>query len=170
MAGAALEPPADALVQALKYGGWRLAADVMAHRMAPRLGAPAVPRPALLVPVPTTPGRRRRRGYNQARVLADALARILDLEVVEALVRKPASSSQVALPADQRRANVSEAFEPGPEAHRIGAPFHTILVDDVLTTGATAVSATEVLARLGATRVTAAAFARALPRPVGASS
>ena len=49
----------------------------------------------------------------------------------------------------------------------IGAPFHTILVDDVLTTGATAGAATEVLAHLGATRVTLAAFARALPRPVG---
>lgn len=165
--GAALEPPADALVQALKYGGWRRAAGPMADRMALRLRTPALPAGTLLVPVPTTARRRRARGYNQARILADALARRLEWTVVEALVRRPAASSQVALPVDQRRANVSGAFEPGPEAHRIGASSHTILVDDVLTTGATAGAAAEALARLGAARVTLAAFARALPRRVG---
>lgn len=165
--GAVLEPPADLLVQALKYGGWRRAAEVMADRIVPRLRSSAGRGPARIVPVPTTDRRRRRRGYNQARVLADALGRRLGLEVVDALSRTPAAASQVALPLDERRANVSGAFGPGPQAHRIGASFHTILVDDVLTTGATAAAAAGVLATLGATRVTLAAFARALPREVG---
>lgn len=168
VSGAALESPADVLVQALKYGGWRLAAGPMADRIAPRLRTIVRSGPALLVPVPTTARRVRTRGYNQSRILAEALARRLHLDVVDALVRRPAASSQVALPMDERRANVSGAFEPGPDAHRIGALFHTILVDDVLTTGATAGAAAEALARLGAKRVTLAAFARALPRPVGA--
>lgn len=167
VAGVVLQPPADALVQSLKYAGWRRAAEPMADRIARRLIAFPELDGAPIVPVPTTLRRRRRRGYNQARVLADALARRRGATVVDALARQAGTASQVALPRDERRANVSKAFVPGPDGSRIGAASHTILVDDVLTTGATAGSAAEVLAALGAGSVTVATFARALPRPVG---
>lgn len=165
--GVALQPPADALVQSLKYGGWRRAAEPMADRIERRLRVFPELEGAVLVPVPTSPGRERRRGYNQARVLAEALARRRGCRVLDALARAPGSTSQVALPQDERRANVRGAFEPGPDASRVGVLPHTILVDDVLTTGATAGAASEVLAGLGAEAVTVAAFARALPRAVG---
>lgn len=166
-AAAVLEPPADALVQALKYGGWRTAAGPMVRRMAARLrGGGGVGSAAALVPVPTTPARERRRGYNQARLLAAGLAGELGIGVIEALARRPTGASQVALQVDQRRANVSRAFVPGPDARRPEVRSHLILVDDVLTTGATVGAAAEALAALGAAGVTAVAFARALPRPV----
>ncbi|MEK9501082.1 ComF family protein [Gemmatimonadota bacterium DH-20] len=167
VAGVVLRPPADALVQSLKYAGWRRAAEPMAERIARRLVAFPELEGAPVVPVPTTERRERRRGYNQARVLAEALARRRGVEVLDGLARRVGSASQVALPRDERRANVSKAFVPGPDGSRIGAVSHTILVDDVLTTGATAGSAAEVLAALGSGAVTVAAFARALPHPVG---
>lgn len=140
----------------------------MADRIVARLRLCPDLRGAPVVPVPTTPSRQRRRGYNQARVLAEAVARRLGVEVLDALVRRPGSASQVALPREERRANVSKAFEPGPDGSRIGAVSHTILVDDVLTTGATAGAAAAMLAALGTGTVTVAAFARALPRSVDA--
>ena len=164
--GAVLEPPADALVQGLKYGGWARSAPAMARVMARRWAPEWSDGTPLLVPVPTTPGRRRRRGYNQARLLAEALGRIRGVPLADALVRRESRDSQVALPVDRRRANVSGAFGPGPEAGRVAAHSHTILVDDVLTTGATACEAALALGELGAPRVSLLAFARALPRPV----
>jgi predicted amidophosphoribosyltransferase len=64
------EPPADALVHSLKYGGWREPADPMEERTARRCGLPL----RVVVPVPTTAGRAKRRGYNQAALLAVAYA------------------------------------------------------------------------------------------------
>jgi len=166
VAAVALEPPADALVQALKYGGWAAAGIPMARRMVARLREISVSEATGVVPVPTTARRRRQRGYNQAEILAAAIAVELDLELFEALARKPGQTSQVALQADDRRANVQMAFGPGPSAHRVTHQSHLILVDDVLTTGATAGAAALTLAALGAQKVTFVAFARTLPHSI----
>lgn len=170
VAAVALEPPADALVQALKYGGWQAAAPPMAGRMVRRLrsvpGFGSVAKFCGVVPVPTTRRRIRRRGYNQAERLARLVARELDLPLLEALDRSPSKASQVALQADERRANVLKAFGPGPSASRVTQLPHLILVDDVLTTGATAGAAALALAALGAESVIFVAFARTLPRPI----
>ena len=77
--------------------------------------------------------------------------------------------SQVALPVDQRRANVFGVFGPGEEAGALNAHSHTILVDDVLTTGATAAAAVQALSDLNVRRVFLVVFARTLPRPVADS-
>lgn len=136
-------------------------AEVLRHEPAWRTaGAAAV------VPVPTTARRERDRGYNQARLLARGVARALELEIVEGLVRTHAADSQIALPVAERRANVERAFRPGPEAGRLARFDHLILVDDVITSGATSAAAARALGRLGAPPVTALAFARALPRDV----
>lgn len=166
VAAVVLEPPADALVQALKYGGWRAAARPMARLIVSRLRSVGVHRADAVVPVPTTARRRRRRGFNQAEVIAEAVARELDLTRLDALSRRPGQTSQVALQAEDRRANVQRAFGPGPSAHRVTPSSHLILVDDVLTTGATAGAAALSLAGLGAEKVTFAAFARTLPRSI----
>ncbi len=159
-AAVVLEPPADALVYALKYDGWRALGGLMGGRMA-RV-CPGDLADPLIVPVPTTPGRQRTRGYNQALVLAETVAEELGEEVSEVLSR-PRGRTQVALGPSERRVNVEESFvavrDPGSRIRGRAV----ILIDDVLTTGATALSATAALAGEGASSVHLLTFARALP-------
>jgi ComF family protein len=164
-----LVAPASDLVHALKYEGWRELAIPMAiamARVAPRLAAsPDVASArAMVVPVPTTARRLRERGYNQAGLLASGVAGALGLPVLEALTRARASRSQTTLAPGERRENVRGAFAPAPSGARGVAGAHVLLVDDVLTTGATAGEAARTLAHEGAVRVTLLTFARALPR------
>ncbi len=95
-----MEAPADALVHALKYGGWRSLGEVMGGYMAkllpPMAGVP------LVVPVPTTPHRKRMRGYNQARVLAEVVAGEIGACVEDALER-PRGGTQVRMGPRERR-------------------------------------------------------------------
>src|SRR6185295_11416116 len=82
-ASAVLEPPADALVHALKYGGWKGLAGPLGVRMGRTCPLPG----RVVVAVPTTAARAKRRGYNQAALLAAGYARTLRLPFVDALVR-----------------------------------------------------------------------------------
>jgi len=116
-----------------------------------------------VVPVPTTRLRVRRRGYNQALLLARSVAERLGLDLVEALLRTRGGATQVALHPSQRRANVRGAFQAREEAFPGLRGVHVLLVDDVLTTGATAVAAATELALAGVSEVTLLTYARALP-------
>jgi ComF family protein len=165
----ALEGPAEALVRALKYGGWRRLAPDLAHRMAQVPLAPSPHGPAkAVVPVPTSPARVRRRGYNQALLLARCVAEAKGLPVVEAVRRIRGTRSQVSLQVEERATNVEASFEVAVGGAWSDAPRHVILVDDVLTTGATASAVAGVLGTLGVRAVTALTFARALPNAVDA--
>lgn len=144
------------LIHLLKYG-----------KMAP-LAAPlgewiarAMPRDAvfdLIVPVPLHWRRRWDRGFNQSELLAAHVARRYGLRVVPALRRVRATASQAGLTSSRRRSNVSGAFEvkrkQAVEGRRI------LLVDDVLTTGATASACGTALKRAGARTVTLVTLAR----------
>ena len=154
------EEPATRLISALKYQGWPVVADVMARPMG-LLDAGLPPGP--LVPVPTTPARARRRGYNQAEVLAAAVARRTGRRVRNLLQRRPLSASQVALQRWQRLDNVHQAFFVPPDHGSGLREDHVILLDDVLTTGATASAAAEALACYGVPSISLLTFARALP-------
>lgn len=159
-----LAPPADTLVHALKYEGWRELAALMGPAMA-RVALPPVPPGVrrLAVPVPTTRARIRRRGFNQALLLAQGVAATLGLDLVEGLLRTGGGDTQVALHPSQRRANVKGVFAVREEALARLRGAHVLLVDDVLTTGATAVAAATELTRSGVSEVTLLTYARALP-------
>jgi ComF family protein len=114
----------------------------------------------LVLPVPLHPKRRREREYNQAELLARLLARQLAIPFSKSALRRIRStSSQIGLTIAQRRENVRDAFrckDPGQIAHR-----RVLLIDDVMTTGATAASAVQALLNGGALRVSVLTIARA---------
>jgi len=168
----ALEPPADDLVHALKYEGWGELADPMGAAMAAAaergagdpLTAGGAPR-TVVVPVPTTAARLRRRGYNQAELLARRVAALRGLPPVPAIARAGGGGSQTSLAPSERRENVRGAFRPVRSEASLVAGSDVLLVDDVLTTGATASEAALALASMGAASVTLLTYARALPNP-----
>lgn len=130
------------LVVRLKYGGERhlagVAARLMLERCRPRPG-----RGDLLVPVPTTGGRLRERGYNQSLLIARRLAALSGAVAADALARDD-GPPQVGLPLAMRRRNVEGAFRvvgPVPPADR------TWMVDDVATTLSTMDSMARALSR-----------------------
>ena len=93
----------------------------------------------LLVPVPLTKKRRRQRGYNQSLMLAKGVSQVTGIPSSEAVViRTRFSESQTKKVAWERRQNVEQAFELVSDADI--ANKHLLLIDDVLTTGATIVS------------------------------
>jgi ComF family protein len=128
-----------------------------------RLPDVAAGEPRIVVPMPTTPARIRSRGYNQALLLATDFASRRSLEVVEGLERTMGGASQTTLSPAARHGNVAGAFQPAASTFRRVEGMHVVLVDDVLTTGATASEAAKVLAGLGAASVSVATFARAMP-------
>jgi len=156
-----LAAPVEDLVHALKYEGWPELADTMGRELA-KIRLPDDDRSSLVVPVPTTSKRRRLRGYNQAELLAESLAACTGRPLRRALERRSEGRSQTALTPAERRENVRGVFVPSATEGDI-AGARVLLVDDVLTTGATASEAATALVAMGASCVTLVAFARALP-------
>jgi len=149
--GPELVPPVRVLVHGLKYGSVRSAADELVS-----LAAAAVPcdfcHPgSVLVPVPLHPARLRERGYNQSALSAKAWTRKLGIPVEERwLERRRSTGTQTRLGSADRRRNLSQAFAVG-KGFKAGIPV--VLVDDVLTTGATLSSCAAVLLAAGAPSV-----------------
>ena len=145
-------------LQRLKYGGSGRIAVPMAEAAAPALEAlTRVCGPLPLVPVPVHAARRRQRGFNQARLLADALGTQTGLPVLDLLKRPRATARQHGLGKAARLHNLRGAF-----ALRGGAatPLRLILVDDILTTSATLEACALVLREAGAASVYGFAIAR----------
>ena len=156
-----LHPPADRVVHQLKYNGWRGLAQPMGERMA-RVALPdEILEARLVVAVPTTRQRRRARGYNQAELLARVFAEQRGLRFVPLLQRASGRSSQIALQPLERAANVAGAFQLAPQRPALNGE-HLLLIDDVLTTGATSAECARTLVAGGARCVSVVTFARAL--------
>jgi predicted amidophosphoribosyltransferase len=134
----------------------------MAERMR-ALRLPGAMRAAsVCIPVPTTRARLRERGYNQAAELAIAFAAITGRTVSNALRRRHGTGTQTTLQPLARRANVSGAFHADAREAKDIAGQPVLLVDDVLTTGATAAACATVLAAAGVPSISLITFARAL--------
>ena len=161
-------------VLALKHGGRRDLAHPLGVRLARRWldSAPSVPAEliaarAVLVPVPLHPWRALERGYDQARALALALARSTGVPIRAVLKRSRATAPQGTPGAVSRAANVRGAFRVRRprRARQLLEGRDAWIVDDVLTSGATASECARTLRAFGARTVSVLVVARAGERP-----
>ncbi|CAN5851319.1 ComF family protein [soil metagenome] len=159
------EEPLRQLIHALKYGGWWKVAAALGTRMA----GLSLPREIeeevrIVVPVPLNPVRLRQRGYNQALLLASEVSARKGWKLAPDLLRRVRSAgSQTTLHPSERRANVAGAFQIGDGEAPPLAGEHVLLIDDVWTTGATAIACGDALIAAGARAYSVITLARALP-------
>jgi ComF family protein len=146
------------IIHALKYDGRRSVAPMLARLMAEH-GADVLAGADLVVPVPLHRARERERGFNQAADLARGLPR----PIVQGLRRVRHTPPQVGLTAEERAANIRDAFTVA--AGFAPAARTIVLVDDVVTTGATLDACARVLRRFGAREVRALTAARVASAP-----
>ncbi len=146
-------------IHALKYHHQPRIAEPLADLLVRYLGLHPITVDAI-VPVPLHPDRFRRRGYNQAALLARRLGQRLDVPLLaEQVVRVRHTSQQAGLNRSERRNNVRQAFSwrsSSPPPPRI------MVIDDVLTTGATVEAVAQALHQAGSYEVHALALARGL--------
>ena len=145
--------PRRQLIRAYKFDRLHAAHEVLGEAMVRTL--PYVPSDLVVVPVPTAQARVRARGYDQAKLLAEYIAKKKGWRMVPALRRRH-GARQVGVYRAVRFAQASTAFEPA----RSVQDRHILLVDDVTTSGATLQAAAEVLKRAGARDVDAIVAAK----------
>ena len=148
--------PARALVTALKFRGARPVARAMAGQIA-LAAPPGLLQGSALVPVPLHPSRLRSRGFNQANLIALDLAARTGLAVSDCLVRGGPGITQVGRDRQQRAAGISGRVR---TAEGVPVPAAVLLVDDVITTGATLGACQRALRGAGVIHVRALSYAR----------
>ncbi len=157
--------PWDGLIGHFKFHAALDLAPALAERLAAAWRAQSLGAPHWLLPVPHARERLRERGYNQAWEIARRLApRIGGTADARLLVRLRDTPHQLALPPGRRAANVRGAFALAPGGPARLRDARVTLVDDVMTTGATAAEIAAVLKRAGVREVAVAVLART-PRP-----
>lgn len=157
-AAVAYGPVARRLALKLKYGGRIGAATTMAALMRRHLPADAT----VLVPVPLHRARLWRRGYNQAGLIARALAKEGATFLPDALVRTRATPVLRGMDGRARRLAVRGAFAITPGGAVAVRGRHVALIDDIHTSGATTAACTDALLAAGAARVSVLCWARVL--------
>jgi ComF family protein len=152
------EFPLPELIHRMKYRGQLPITRILGCVLGKRLAARGSLQVDAIVPVPLHATRERKRGYNQAREIANFVARELGLPVHDRLARRiRATAEQTGLAAGARRRNLRGAFT----IDAGDLPSCVAIVDDVLTTGATAESLAIALRRAGCRRIEVWTVARA---------
>jgi ComF family protein len=146
-------------VHQLKYRKMRRIAQPLAAILAAELQA-RLPEADAVLAVPLHPKRLAQRGYNQAEEIARALARHWNLPHIIGIARVRTTEKQALLDTHARAANVRGAFQ---WVHPEPPPRRVLLVDDVLTTGATMAACAEALLLAGSDLVYGIALARSRP-------
>jgi ComF family protein len=163
-ASGAYEGTLRELIHLFKYQRIRTLAKPLAERL---LSAyPREQRFDVIVPMPLHWFRRWQRGFNQSDLLARLVSRRCGIPIVQAVRRTRATPPQAGLTSARRRTNVRGAFSPARAASVQG--LRVLLVDDVMTTGATVSACARALKAAGASYVAVLALARA-DRRFGAS-
>lgn len=146
-------------MHAMKYGGLFPLGELFGRRLAELLRQKGDAAFDAIVPVPLHHLKRVERTYNQSEAIARGMSAVLGLPVAtRSLERCLYTGTQTGLGLEARRENMAGAFRPGRER----CPARVLLVDDVLTTGATMVSAAKVLKASGAAEVAFATVALTL--------
>ncbi|MGA9852873.1 MAG: ComF family protein [Gammaproteobacteria bacterium] len=150
--------PLDELLQRFKFNGDLATGCLLGELLADFLSAGITTRPDLLVPVPLHGTRLRERGFNQALELARPVSRRLRLPIAHSLcLRIKNTAAQSKLGADERHYNLRDAFS----VRGSLAGMHIAVLDDVMTTGATAAALSKILRQAGAASVRIWSLARA---------
>ena len=153
--------PVRTALHELKYAGERRHARPLGEAVA-RRWARAGQGATLVVPVPVHRDRERQRGYDQAALIGEVAATALGIPYARALERSRATTAQFELGRDERAVNVQDAFRArrGAETRNAVAGRWVLLIDDVVTTGATLAACATALEAAGALAVSAITVAR----------
>lgn len=150
-------PPLSTAIVRFKYEGRAELSRTLGQLLSPQLAHLALPGDAVLVPVPLHPKRLATRGYNQAALLAQELARVSGLACRPRLLERTRETErQVGKARGQRLTNAAEAF-----AVRQRGARRAVVVDDVVTTGSTVRACAQALARGGVELCAVVALAEA---------
>ncbi len=155
------QEPLSQLIQGLKYNQSFGIAAALAEQMVQQMPAWDIPLDFVL-PLPLHPDRHKKRGYNQAALLADRLTQMVNLPYEPTiLARIRDTQPQVGLTLKERRQNMEDAFQA--DAGK-AAGKNLLLIDDVYTTGATLSAAAAALLDAGAESVSGYCLAGAMPQ------
>lgn len=151
--------PAGGLVRNLKYRGVWLLAEDMGREIARAVMLLRIENECLVAAVPMHPKRLRRRGRNHAELLARCAARKLNLEYEDLLMRTRNAPQQARLSPEKRIKNLKGGFAVCPECADLVQGREVLVIDDVFTTGATAIACAEALHAAGAAKIYYASYA-----------
>jgi len=150
--------PSKEIIHNFKYNSVVELAEVLGELMVASLEKAEIPRDTIIVPVPLHPKKLGKRGYNQSLLIARYIAEKLDLRCIETLIRIKETETQIKLGRSARLANLANAF--ACKNPKIVRGKRILLVDDVITTGATLNECARVLKLAGAKSILASVAAK----------
>ena len=155
------QPPIDAIILGLKFGGELSGLRTLGTLLAQSGCLRAFSPPDYIIPVPLHAARIRERGFNQATLIArSCFPQWQDKLRLDLLIRKRQTTPQTQLSGQERRNNLNQAFSLNPHGQISGKTL--LVVDDVLTTGSTVNTCARLLRRAGAKRIEVFTLARSL--------
>ena len=148
------EHPLPLLIHEFKYKNKRKLGEIFGKKMAVLVRSdPYLKNAELIIPVPLHPSKKRERGYNQSEIIALQISQDMGIRMLNILKRVKNTRTQTELSVQERRRNVEGAFVLLQEFKETIKGKKVLLVDDVITTGATLDACSEVLLKNGAQEV-----------------